>query len=61
MRSNPKDNAREVLRSIPSVDEILSEFHLDIPINFFKLHVNEILSNIRKDILDVLLFIRLVK
>ena len=52
MRSNPKNNTREVLRNIPSVDEILSEFHLDIPINFFKLHVNKILSNIRKDILD---------
>ena len=26
MSSNPKNNAREVLRSIPAVDEILSEF-----------------------------------
>ncbi len=52
MNNKSKNNAREVLRNIPSIDEILSEFHLDIPINFFKLHVNKILSNIRKDILD---------
>ena len=52
MSRKQQNNAREVLKNIPSVDEILNEFHSDIPIKFFKFHINKILFKIREDVLN---------
>ena len=43
-------NAREALKQIPSVDELLNKYQLNIPIPFFKYHLNTILEKIRIDI-----------
>ena len=47
-----KSNAREALKQIPSIDEILLEFPLSIPAVFYKYHINKILSHIRQEIND---------
>ena len=52
MSKKKTNDTREVLREIPSIDEILNEFHLSIPVDFFKYHINKILSNIRIEILN---------
>ena len=46
-------NVRETLKNIPSVDEILIEIPLySIPLEFYKNHINNILSQIRINIID---------
>jgi len=46
-------NVRETLKNIPSVDEILAELPLySVPLDFYKYHINNILSQIRKKILN---------
>jgi len=53
MNNNKNNNTREVLKNIPSVDEIINRFQSsNTPIKFLKYSVNIILSNIRKDLLD---------
>ena len=47
-----KSNAREALKQIPSIDEILLEFPLSIPVVFYKYHINKTLSHIRQEIND---------
>ena len=47
-----KNNVRETLKHIPSIDEILIELPLySIPQEFYKLHINRILSTVREQIL----------
>ena len=48
--SKSKTNAREALKQIPSIDEILIEFPLSIPLVFYKYHINKVLTHIRKEI-----------
>ena len=48
--SKSKTNAREALKQIPSIDEILLEFPLSIPLVFYKYHINKVLTHIRKEI-----------
>ena len=43
-------NASLAFKEIPSVDEILTEFPLSIPIDFYKNCINKILNQIRIDI-----------
>jgi len=46
-------NVRVTLKKIPSVDEILTELSIpSIPLDFYKYHINNILSQIRADILN---------
>tara|TARA_B110001454_G_scaffold45503_1_gene44612 strand:- start:4915 stop:6312 length:1398 start_codon:yes stop_codon:yes gene_type:complete len=53
MNNNKNNNTREVLKDIPSVDEIINKFQSsNTPIKYLKYSVNIILSNIRKDLLD---------
>ena len=50
--SNTNKNTREVLKNIPSIDEIIKKFTFSnslIPIDFFKFHINKELNNIRND------------
>ena len=48
--STIKSKVREALKSIPSVDEILSNYNsLTIPVSFLKFHINKILKKIRYD------------
>ena len=47
------NNTREVLKNIPSVDEIINRFQSsDTPLKFLKYSINIVLSNIRKDLLN---------
>ena len=48
--SKSKINAREALKQIPSIDEILIEFPLSIPLVFYKYHINKVLNQIREEI-----------
>ena len=50
--SKIKKNTREVLQSIPSVDEIINTCQLDIPKVFLKHHINIVLKNIRTNIIN---------
>tara|TARA_Y100000996_G_scaffold150308_1_gene115750 strand:- start:558 stop:1946 length:1389 start_codon:yes stop_codon:yes gene_type:complete len=48
-----KINVRETLKHIPSIDEILIELPLNsIPQEFYKLHINRILSVVRQEVLN---------
>ena len=52
MKSN-KINVRETLKYIPSIDEILIEIPLNsIPQEFYKSHINRILSIVREQVLN---------
>ena len=44
--------AREALKKIPSVDEILNDFNLPIPLDFYKYHINILLDKVRQKIID---------
>jgi len=48
--SKSKINAREALKQIPSIDEILIEFPLSVPIVFYKYHINKVFNQIRNEI-----------
>ena len=51
--NSKKINVRETLKYIPSIDEILIELPLNsVPQEFYKLHINRILSIVRKQIID---------
>ena len=53
MKKITNNNTREVLKNIPSVDEIMNKFQsTNVPLKFLKSSVNNILSSIRKDILN---------
>ena len=52
MKKILNNDAREALKQIPSIDEIFNQFHLSIPQDFYKFHINNILSQIRKEILE---------
>ena len=53
MKKITNNNAREVLKDIPSVDEIMNKFQsTNIPLKFLKSSVSTILSSIRKDLLN---------
>ena len=52
MKKKLKNDAREALKQIPSVDEIINQFHLPIPQDFFKFHINKLLKQVRKVILE---------
>lgn len=45
-------SVREALKKIPSIDEIINEFPISIPQDFYKLHLNILISNIRNQILN---------
>ena len=40
MKNKLKNDAREALKQIPSIDEIFNHFHLPIPQDFHKYHMN---------------------
>ena len=50
MKNKLKNDAREALKQIPSVDEIFNHFHLPIPQDFHKYHINKILNKVRIEI-----------
>ena len=52
MSSSYKNNAREVLKNIPSVDEILNEFQYSIPTKYFKYYINKILTEVRAELIS---------
>ena len=52
MSSNHKNNTREVLKNIPSVDEILYEFQYSIPVKYFKYYINKVLIEVRQELID---------
>ena len=45
-------NVRETLKNIPSIDEILSTYQLNVPSSIFKTYINNILDKIRNDIIN---------
>ena len=47
-----KNNVREALKKIPSVDELLDRFPLSIPTVFYKAQINLKLNKIRDSILN---------
>jgi len=51
MKKKLNNDAREALKKIPSVDEILNDFHLPVPLDFYKFHINKILNQVREEIL----------
>ena len=48
--SKSKKNVRETLQKIPSVDDILNKYPIDVPKSFLKNHINNVLNQIRSDI-----------
>ena len=48
--SKTKNNAREVFKKIPSVDQIIKNYQLEIPKDYFKYCVNLVLDEVRFDI-----------
>jgi len=52
MKKKINDTAREALKQIPSIDEIINEVHLSIPLDFYKYHINKILDQVRNEIID---------
>ncbi len=50
--STPKQNIREILKNIPSVDDILKKYPNSLPKPFFKYHINILLNKIRKEVLN---------
>ena len=62
MKKITNKNTREVLKNIPSVDEIINEFQsANTPLKFLKYSINIVLSQIRKDLLDGLKVINIKK
>ena len=61
--SKTKNNAREVFKQIPSVDQIIKNYQLRIPKDYFKYCVNLVLDQVRfdiqngKDIDDIKLYV----
>ncbi len=49
--SKEKNNVRETLKNLPSVDELIKNHQYDIPLILFKKKINIILSQVRKKIL----------
>ena len=45
-------NVRETLKKIPSIDDILLKYPNKLPQAFLKLHINNILNRIRKEIIE---------
>ena len=52
MKEKSENIAREALKKIPSVDEILNDFNLPIPLDFYKYHINILLDKVRQKIID---------
>ena len=48
--SKTKNNTREVFKKIPSVDQIIKNYQLEIPKDYFKYCVNLVLDEVRFDI-----------
>ena len=48
--SKTNNNAREVFKKIPSVDQIIKNYQLEIPKDYFKYCVNLVLDEVRFDI-----------
>ena len=46
MKEKFENIAREALKKIPSVDEILNDFNLPIPLDFYKYHINILLGKV---------------
>ena len=51
MKKEISKSVREALKSIPSIDEIINQFPAPIPQDFYKFHLNHLISNIRNKIL----------
>ena len=53
MNKNNQKNTREVLKNIPSVDEIIRKFQSsNTPLKFLKYSINNLLSIIRQEVLE---------
>ena len=52
MKEKFENIAREALKKIPSVDEILNDFNLPVPLDFYKYHINILLDKVRQKIID---------
>ena len=51
--NNIDKNVRETLKKIPSIDDILKSYHVpEVPRSFLKFHVNSILNQIRKEVIE---------
>ena len=45
-------SAREAYKKIPSVDDLLKKYQLEVPTSFFKYYLNITLDEIRHDIIN---------
>ena len=53
MNKNNQKNTREVLKNIPSVDEIIRKFQSsNTPLKFLKYSINNLLSIIRQEVIE---------
>ena len=50
--SNNKQNIREILKEIPSIDDLLKKCPSTLPKSFFKYRLNTLLDKIRTQILE---------
>ena len=50
--SKEKNNVREALKNLPSVDELIKSHQYDIPLILFKKKINLVLDQVRKKILS---------
>ena len=48
--SKTKNNTREVFKQIPSIDQIIKNYQLEIPNDYFKYCINLVLDEVRLDI-----------
>ena len=55
MKKEISKSVREALKSIPSIDEIINQFPAPIPQDFYKFHLNHLISKIRNKITAVLI------